>query len=106
VLCHPAPLRDQGTWAPFVVAPVGSLAGKPTGISWETAAILRVPALTAEQVVREALALLGGETLFVHGAGGITGGVIVQLVALRGVDVLATAARSVLTESAGMAPAK
>lgn len=91
VLCHPVPLRDQGTWAPFVIAPAGSLAHKPPGISWETAGIFPVPALTAEQVVGEALALHGGETLLVNGAGGITGGLIVQLAALRGVDVLATA---------------
>jgi NADPH:quinone reductase-like Zn-dependent oxidoreductase len=91
VLCHPVPLRDQGTWAPFLIAPVGSLARKPPEISWETAAIFPVPALTGEQVVSEALALHGGETLLVHGAGGITGGLIVQLAALRGVDVLATA---------------
>jgi NADPH:quinone reductase-like Zn-dependent oxidoreductase len=91
VLCHPVPLRDQGTWAPFLIAPVGSLARKPPAISWETAAIFPVPALTAEQVVGEALALHGGETLLVNGAGGITGGLIVQLAALRGVDVLATA---------------
>lgn len=91
VLCHPVPLRDQGTWAPFLVAPVGSLAHKAAEIPWETAAIFPVPALTAEQVVGEALALNGGETLLVHGAGGITGGLIVQLAALRGVDVLATA---------------
>jgi NADPH:quinone reductase-like Zn-dependent oxidoreductase len=85
------PLRDQGTWAPFVIAPVGSLARKPPEITWETAAIFPVPALTAEQVVGEALALHDGETLLVNGAGGITGGLIVQLAALRGVDVLATA---------------
>ena len=91
VLCHPVPLRDQGTWAPFVIAPVGSLAHKPPQMSWEIAAIFPVPALTAEQVVGEALALHGGETLLVNGAGGVTGGLIVQLAALRGVDVLATA---------------
>jgi NADPH:quinone reductase-like Zn-dependent oxidoreductase len=91
VLCHPVPLRDQGTWAPFLIAPVGSLAHKPPEISWQTAAIFPVPALTAAQVVGEALALHGGETLLVNGAGGITGGLIVQLAALRGVDVLATA---------------
>ena len=91
VLCHPVPLRDQGAWAPFLIAPVGSLARKPPAISWDTAAIFPVPALTAEQVVGEALALRGGETLLVNGAGGITGGLIVQLAVLRGVDVLATA---------------
>ena len=76
---HPVPLRGQGTWAPFVIAPIGSLAHKPPAISWETAAIFPVPALTADQVVGEALALHGGETLLVHGAGGIAGGLIVQL---------------------------
>jgi len=91
VLCHPVPLRDQGAWAPSVIAPVGSLARKPPAMSWETAAIFPVPALTAEQVVGEALALNGGETLLVHGGGGLTGGLIVQLAALRGADVLATA---------------
>jgi NADPH:quinone reductase-like Zn-dependent oxidoreductase len=91
VLCHPVPLRGQGTWAPFLIAPVGSLAHKPPEISWETAAIFPVPALTAEQVVGEALALRGGETVLVNGASGITGGLIVQLAALRGADVLATA---------------
>ena len=91
VMCHPVPLRGQGTWAPFLIAPVGSLAHKPAEISWETAAIFPVPALTAEQVIGEVLALRGGETLIVNGAGGITGGLIVQLAALRGVDVLATA---------------
>ncbi|MGB3475590.1 MAG: NADP-dependent oxidoreductase [Mycobacterium sp.] len=91
VLGHPVPLRDQGAWAPLLIAPVGALAHKPPTVSWDTAAIFAVPALTAEQVVVEALALHGGETLLVHGAGGLTGGLLVQLATLRGVDVLATA---------------
>src|SRR6201995_2480692 len=33
VLCHPVPLRDQGAWAPLLIAPVGSLAYKPPEIS-------------------------------------------------------------------------
>ena len=91
VLCHPVPLRDQGTWAQFLIAPAESLARKPRQMSWQIAAIFPVPALTAEQVVGEALALHDGETLLVNGAGGVTGGLIVQLAALYGVDVLATA---------------
>ena len=91
VMCHPVPLRDQGTWAPYVIARAELLARKPPGVSWETAAIFPGPALTAEQVLEEALALQRGEKLLVHGAGGITGGLIVQLATLRGADVLATA---------------
>lgn len=91
VLCHPVPLRDQGAWAPVLIAPIASLAQKPPEVRWETAAIFPVPALTAEQLVTEALVLHAGETLLVHGAGGITGGLVVQLAAMRGVDVLATA---------------
>jgi NADPH:quinone reductase-like Zn-dependent oxidoreductase len=53
-----------------------------------------VPALTALQVLDEALRLKPGETLLVNGAGGLTGGLIVSLAVLRGVHVLATAGPS------------
>src|SRR6266516_497441 len=55
VMAHPVPLRDQGTWAPRLIAPAGLLARKPDGASWETAAAFPVPALTAEQVLGDAL---------------------------------------------------
>jgi Alcohol dehydrogenase GroES-like domain len=107
VLCHPVPLRDQGTWAPFLIAPVGSLAHKPPELSWETAAIFPVPALTAEQVVGEALAVHGGETPLVNGAGGITGGLIVQSwPPCVGSMCSPPPAPAAPIESAGMAPAK
>ena len=90
VLCHPLKLRHQGTWAPLLIAPASLLAHKPASVAWETAGAFPVPALTAEQVLSEALTLRAGETLLVHGAGGVTGGLLVQLAALRGAKVLAT----------------
>jgi NADPH:quinone reductase-like Zn-dependent oxidoreductase len=91
VITHPLPLRDQGTWAPTLIAPAALLARKPAGVAWEAAAVFAVPALTAEQVLEEALAVQAGERLLVHGAGGVTGGLVVALGALRGAEVFATA---------------
>jgi NADPH:quinone reductase-like Zn-dependent oxidoreductase len=91
VMTHPVPLRDQGTWAPRLIAPAGLLARKPRGASWEAAAAFPVPALTAEQVLSDTLHVRAGEQLLVHGAGGVTGGLLVALAALRGATVIATA---------------
>src|SRR5690348_3336105 len=73
VMTHPVPLRDQGTWAPRLIAPAGLLARKPQGASWEAAAF-PVPALTAGQVLCDTLRVRAGEHLLVHGAGGVPGG--------------------------------
>ena len=91
VMTHPVPLRDQGTWAPRLIAPAGLLAPKPPGASWEAAAAFPVPALTAEQVLGDALSVRAGEQVLVNGASGITGGLLVVLAALRGAQVIATA---------------
>jgi NADPH:quinone reductase-like Zn-dependent oxidoreductase len=91
VLTHPLPLRDQGTWAPTLIAPAALLARKPNGVSWEAAAAFPVPALTAEQVLSDTLRVRAGERVLVHGAGGVTGGLLVALAALRGAQVTATA---------------
>jgi NADPH:quinone reductase-like Zn-dependent oxidoreductase len=94
VMTHPVPLRDQGTWAPRLIAPAALLARKPNGVSWEAAAAFPIPALTAEQVLSDTLHVRAGERLLVHGAGGITGGLLVALAALRGAEVTATAGPS------------
>src|SRR5215831_9771453 len=91
VMTHPVPLRDQGTWAPRLIAPAELLARKPPSASWEVAAAFPVPALTAEQVLGDALNIRAGEQLLVHGAGGVTGGLLVALGLLRGAQVIATA---------------
>jgi NADPH:quinone reductase-like Zn-dependent oxidoreductase len=94
VLTHPLPLRDQGTWAPQLIAPAGLLARKPDHATWEAAAAFPVPALTAEQAVGDALAVRAGEQVLVHGASGVTGGLLVALAVLRGAGVIATAGAS------------
>ncbi|HEX6470188.1 MAG TPA: NADP-dependent oxidoreductase [Streptosporangiaceae bacterium] len=91
VLTHPLPLRAQGAWAERLIAPADLLARKPAAVSWAAAAAFPVPALTAEQVLAEALEARAGQTLLVNGAGGLTGGMLVQLAALRGLRVIATA---------------
>jgi NADPH:quinone reductase-like Zn-dependent oxidoreductase len=91
VMTHPLPLRDQGTWAPALIAPSASIARKPAGVSWEAAAVFPVPALTAAQVLDEALRVGPGDRLLVNGAGGVTGRLLVSLGSLRGAEVIATA---------------
>src|SRR5215472_1764277 len=90
VMTHPVPLRAQGTWAPRLLASAALLARKPPSASWEAAATFPVPALTAGQVL-DALRVRAGDQLLVHGAGGITGGLLVALAGLRGAEVIATA---------------
>jgi NADPH:quinone reductase-like Zn-dependent oxidoreductase len=91
VLTHPLPLRDQGTWAPSLIAPAALLARKPDAVSWDVAAVFPVPALTAAQVIDEALGIGADDVVLVHGGGGVTGGVLVSLAAVRGAEVIATA---------------
>jgi NADPH:quinone reductase-like Zn-dependent oxidoreductase len=94
VMTHPLPLRDQGTWAPQLIAPAALLARKPANATWEAAAAFPVPALTAEQVIGEALDVHAGEQLLIYGAGGVTGGLLVALGTLRGAQVIATAGQA------------
>src|SRR5438874_7715145 len=91
VLTHPLPLRHQGTWAERLVAPAALVARKPDAVPWETAAAFPVPALTADQALSEVVPAPSGESVLVHGAGGVTGGLVVQLAIMRGATVVATA---------------
>src|SRR3954451_17537520 len=91
VMTHPLPLRRHGTWAAKLLAPAASVAAKPPEASWEAAAAFPIPALTAAQALDEALQIESGEWGVVNGAGGVTGGLLVQLAAARGARVIATA---------------
>ena len=91
VMTHPLPLRRHGTWAGRVLAPAATVAARPPEASWEAGAAFPIPALTAAQALDEALGIESGGWVVVNGAGGVTGGLLVQLAAARGARVIATA---------------
>jgi NADPH:quinone reductase-like Zn-dependent oxidoreductase len=81
-----------GSWAEKFIAAVDHIAPVPPEVPMTVAAALPVPALTADQAL-DAVTVRPGETVVVHGAGGVTGGVLVRLAARRGARVIATAGR-------------
>jgi NADPH:quinone reductase-like Zn-dependent oxidoreductase len=91
VMTHPLPLRRHGTWAEKVLAPAATVAPRPSGASSEAAGAFPIPALTAAQALDEGLEIESGDWVVVNGAGGVTGGMLVQLAAARGARVIATA---------------
>jgi NADPH:quinone reductase-like Zn-dependent oxidoreductase len=91
VMTHPLPLRRHGTWAGRVLAPAATVAPRPLAASWEASGAFPIPALTAAQALDEALGIESGGWIVVNGAGGVTGGLLVQLAAARGARVIATA---------------
>src|SRR4051812_9160184 len=91
VMTHPLPLRRHGTWAGKVLAPAAAVALRPPGASWEACGAFPIPALTAAQALDAALRIESGGWVVVNGAGGVTGGLLVQLAAARGARVIATA---------------
>jgi len=90
VLTHVYPFRDGAAWAEQIIAPAGWVAEKPPSLGWPEAAVFPVPALTTMQATA-ALENTEGGTVFVHGAGGVTGGWIAAVLAAAGARVVATA---------------
>jgi NADPH:quinone reductase-like Zn-dependent oxidoreductase len=91
VMTHSLPLRAQGAWAQWFVAAASDVAPVPDAVPSQVAGALPVPALTADQVLRGALGAGPGATVLVHGAGGVTGMLMVQLARHLGAEVIATA---------------
>ena len=88
---HSVPVREQGAWAEQYIAAAGHVAVLPVALDFDAAGALPVPALTSDQVIGDALGVRAGQTVLVHGAGGVTGGMLVQLATHRGATVIATA---------------
>jgi NADPH:quinone reductase-like Zn-dependent oxidoreductase len=81
-----------GAAAEYVTAPAADLAPKPSSIDHLAAAAVPLGALTAWQALHEHARLQPGQHVLVHGGAGGVGAYAVQLAALHGARVTATAA--------------
>ena len=84
-----APPVQAGTFAEYAVLPAASVVPKPQGLDFVTAAALPLAGAAAVQSV-DAVDPQPGQTVLVNGADGGVGSYAVQLLAARGVTVLAT----------------
>jgi NADPH2:quinone reductase len=84
---------QRSSQADFVAVPAGQLVSKPADLSWEVAGSLNVAGCTAWAAVA-AVGVGAGDIVAVSAAAGGVGVVAVQLLALRGVHVLAIASEA------------
>jgi NADPH:quinone reductase-like Zn-dependent oxidoreductase len=80
-----------GAAAEYVTAPAADLAPKPASVDHLAAAAIPLGALTAWQALHEHAGLRPGQRVLVHGGAGGVGAYAVQLAALAGARVTATA---------------
>jgi NADPH:quinone reductase-like Zn-dependent oxidoreductase len=80
-----------GAAAEYVTAPAADLAPKPASVDHLAAAAVPLGALTAWQALHQHARLLPGQHVLVHGGAGSVGAYAVQLAALHGARVTATA---------------
>ena len=85
------PMELDGGAAEYVVAPEMSWVAAPTSIDLVDAAALPSVALTAWQALFDEGELTAGQSVLIVGAGGVVGKYAIQLAALNGVHVIATA---------------
>ena len=83
-------IRRDGTHATHLVVEDAALVEKPASLSWEEAAGLGVPFVTAAEGLRRA-ALASGETLVIMGINGKVGQAAAQIASWRGARVIGVA---------------
>ena len=82
--------EERSSQAEEVVVPADQLIRKPADLSWEAAGALYVVGVTAFAAVR-AVAADEGDTVVVSGAAGGVGTIVVQLLQVRGAEVVGLA---------------
>ncbi|RNL65037.1 NADP-dependent oxidoreductase [Nocardioides marmoriginsengisoli] len=97
--------RISGAYASEVVVPATAVVPKPASLGWAEAGGLMLTGATAVHLLT-ATAVGDGDTVLVHGGSGGVGLMAIQLAALRGARVIATASprRHAALESLGAEP--
>ncbi|MES5482537.1 zinc-binding alcohol dehydrogenase family protein [Bradyrhizobium sp. INPA03-11B] len=81
-------IRRDGTHATHLVVEAGAVVDKPAGISWDEAAGIGVPFVTAMEGLRRAGVPKAGETVLVMGVNGKVGQAAVQIASWHGARVI------------------
>jgi NADPH2:quinone reductase len=81
-------IRRDGTHATHLAIELKAVVDKPTGISWEEAAGIGVPFVTAMEGFRRAGIPVAGETVLVMGVNGKVGQAAVQIASWHGARVI------------------
>lgn len=81
-----------GSWAEYVAVPEDALIPLPSNLDYTMGAALPVAGKTALECMRQ-LGLSTGDTLFVAGASGAIGTLVIQLAVGRGIRVIGSASR-------------
>lgn len=92
VILSSSMLDKGGSWAQFVAVPKNNVVHLPEQIDLKEGAVLPVAGKTAMECLRE-LNLKAGNTLFIAGASGAIGTLIIQLACNKGVKVIASASK-------------
>ena len=87
-------IRRDGTHATHLVVEADAVVEKPKGLSWEEAAGIGVPFVTAMEGLRRAGIPKAGETVLVMGVNGKVGQAAVQIASWHGARVIGVVRRS------------
>lgn len=101
-----SPWTRGGTFAEYVVADVGTFGRKPLALTHAEAAAAATTAVSALQALRDHGRIGPGSTVLINGASGGVGSYAVQIAALLGARVTATASAAKLAYVAGLGAAR
>jgi NADPH:quinone reductase-like Zn-dependent oxidoreductase len=93
VLLNSVMQAKGGCWAEYVAVPESAVVALPDKMSFTEGAALPIAGKTAAECVR-ALGLASGDTLFIAGASGAVGTMVIQLAARHGIRVAGSASRA------------